>query len=86
MIIRLEKVDPKQNQRRYYALSACPTLFGEWSVLREWGRIGHRGGRTMVESHETEHAANAALSAWQRRKERRGYVSMGFQLELPLAI
>ena len=85
MFIRLEKIDPKQNQRRYYALSACPTLFGEWSVLREWGRIGHRGGRTLVESYETEGAAQAALSAWKHQKERRGYVSLGEQMVLPLA-
>ena len=85
MIVRLEKVDPARNQRRYYALSVCPTLFGEWSVLREWGRLGHAGGRVRMESHTSEHAAQAALSAWKQRKERRGYVSMGFQMELPLA-
>ena len=84
MILRLEKVDPARKQRRYYALSVCPTLFGEWSVLREWGRLGHQGGRIMLDSHPSEDAAQAALSAWKRQKERRGYVSRGVQMDLPL--
>ncbi|MEM1364057.1 MAG: WGR domain-containing protein, partial [Pseudomonadota bacterium] len=32
------------NKRRFYALSVQRTLFGEWALVREWGRIGV-GGR-----------------------------------------
>jgi len=33
--------------RRFYALSTQPTLFGEMSLIRSWGRIG-TNGQTMV--------------------------------------
>lgn len=83
-MLRLEKVDPARNQRRYYAMSICPTLFGDWSVLREWGRLGHRGGQIRVEDHMDEAAAEAAMLRWKQQKERRGYVSVGVQLALPM--
>ena len=83
MLLRLIKVDPSRNQRRYYALSVNPTLFGTWSVSREWGRLGHRGGRIRTDEHADEPTAQAALEQLKRQKERRGYVSTGVQLALP---
>jgi predicted DNA-binding WGR domain protein len=41
--VRLEKRVPEQNQHRFYLLRLAPTLFGEWSLIREWGRIGQQG-------------------------------------------
>ena len=43
MIAYLEKVEPKQHMLRFYALRVAPTLFGEWTLIREWGRIGSPG-------------------------------------------
>lgn len=83
MLICLQKVAPAQNQRRYYALSVCPTLFGEWSLVREWGRLDQRGGTMKSAVFPTEADAEVALRSVQRRKERRGYVSLGTQMELP---
>lgn len=83
MLLRLEKIDHRKNQQRYYALSLAPTLFGEWSLLREWGRIGRRGGRIIAEAFETEADAAASLTMIRLQKERHGYCSTGFQLELP---
>ena len=40
MIAYLEKVEPKQRMLRFYALHVAPTLFGDWALVREWGRIG----------------------------------------------
>ena len=40
MIAYLEKVEPKQRMLRFYSLHVAPTLFGEWALVREWGRIG----------------------------------------------
>lgn len=82
-MLRLEKIDHGKNQQRYYAMSVCRTLFGEWSLMREWGRIGRRGGRILAEAFETEEQATASLAAIRLQKERRGYCSAGFQLELP---
>lgn len=36
-------IDPAQNKLRYYAMSVQPTLFGEWALVRQWGRIGSPG-------------------------------------------
>ena len=83
-MIHLEKHDPARNQRRYYALALCPTLFGGWTVLREWGRLGSRGGRIRLDPHDSADAAEAALARLKRQKERRGYVSTGVQRALPL--
>jgi predicted DNA-binding WGR domain protein len=42
-MIYLTKTDPAQNMSRFYTLDIQPTLFGEWALLREWGRIGRAG-------------------------------------------
>ena len=28
---------------RFYTMALQPTLFGDWALLREWGRIGSAG-------------------------------------------
>lgn len=70
--MRLEKRVSEKNQRRFYLLDLQPTLFGEWSVIREWGRIGHPG-TVRIDSFATEAEAAAELSRKAREKERRGY-------------
>ena len=37
--VRLEKRVPEKNQHRFYRLLLAPTLFGEWSLIREWGKL-----------------------------------------------
>jgi predicted DNA-binding WGR domain protein len=41
--IMLERIYDEKNMARFYKLDVQPTLFGDWTVIREWGRIG-RGG------------------------------------------
>jgi predicted DNA-binding WGR domain protein len=36
----LTRIDPTRNIDRFYVVQVLPTLFGEWAVLREWGRRG----------------------------------------------
>jgi predicted DNA-binding WGR domain protein len=45
---RLQKRNPERNQYRYYVLDVQPNLFGSWSLIREWGRIG-RPGQVKIE-------------------------------------
>lgn len=66
------KTLPKQNQHRYYFMTILPTLFGDWSLIREWGRVGS-GGRIRVEHHITQEAAIYSLLKWKKAKSRRGY-------------
>ena len=39
----LEKRQPAQKMARFYRMAVMPNLFGEWTLLREWGRIGQGG-------------------------------------------
>jgi predicted DNA-binding WGR domain protein len=70
--MRLTRIDPLRNMARFYELHLQPTLFGETSLVRCWGRIGGEG-RALVETHGSDEAAGEALSRWRRRKEKRGY-------------
>ena len=68
----LERVDGARNMYRYYVLSIEPSLFGDTSFVRRWGRLGRAGGR-RVSLHADRDAAREELSAWLERKVRRGY-------------
>jgi predicted DNA-binding WGR domain protein len=74
MNVRLEKIDPQKRQRRYYAMSVTQTLFGEWCLVREWGRIGSAGGQGMVDYTASRADAKAALDKLSNQKCRRGYI------------
>ena len=70
--IYLVRREPARNRQRFQALTATPTRFGSWAMVREWGRIGHPG--TVRETwFATETAAIQAGAAMRQRKERRGY-------------
>ena len=53
----LTRIDPSRNINRFYVVQGLPTLFGDWTVLREWGRRGSPG--TM------------RLSSYERRNDAR---------------
>lgn len=69
----LERIDRTRNMTRYYRLSAVETLFGDWAVVREWGRIGRRG-QTREESAPTRQSAERLIADYAARRLRRGYV------------
>ncbi len=46
--LHLTCIDPEHNKWRFYALSVQPTLFGDWVLVREWGRIGAGGRRLAI--------------------------------------
>ena len=84
MNIRLEKILPAKNQYRFYSVSIMQTLFGEWALIKEWGRIGSKGGQCRTEWHSSADNAENALLRIKARKEKRGYVVRPIQLLLPL--
>ena len=71
-LVALERVDPERNVYRYYVLSIEPTLLGDTSLTREWGRIGRRG-RRIIEFCPDVPIAREKLEGWLARKSRRGY-------------
>ena len=71
-MIRLTRSDPARNMHRFYAVQLAPTLFGEWALVAEWGRIGsHAEVRQQV--FPTEQLAQVALANRIQTKTRRGY-------------
>jgi predicted DNA-binding WGR domain protein len=72
----LDRCDPACNMARYYVLSIEPSLFGETTLVREWGRIGLPGQR-RIELYESQSHAVEALEMWLWRKRRRGYLLRG---------
>lgn len=72
----LEKRDPTNNEYRFYALHVVPTLFGGWSLVREWGQIGSPG-RVVVETFETREAGEQALAERMHEKLKKGYEAVG---------
>jgi predicted DNA-binding WGR domain protein len=75
-MIHLTRIDPARNMARFYALSLAPTLFGEWLVVKEWGRIG-QAGTVRAEAHPDVETAAEALARQISAKRRRGYVAAG---------
>lgn len=73
MFVRLEKINPAERQKRFYVMNVAQTLFGEWCLIREWGRIGSAGGQRMIDYTETKEEAEAALNKLSAPKCRRGY-------------
>lgn len=68
----LEKHDPAKNQARFYNMVLLPNLFGEWTLYREWGRIG-QSGKVRMEWFGSEDEAKSALTTLEATKRRRGY-------------
>ena len=71
---RLQSIDPARNRRRFYAMSVQRDLFGDWVLVREWGRIG-RPGRVRLDHHHSVRAALDAMRALSTQKQRRGYLA-----------
>ena len=70
----LYRVEPSKNMNRYYTLSVQPNLFGGFSLLRNWGRIG-TGGQIRVDFFDDEDAAISASDRLVESKLKRGYLA-----------
>ena len=68
----LEKRQPSKKVARFYRMSVMPNLFGEWTLYREWGRIG-QGGQVRMDWFADENQAVAVLITLEAAKRLRGY-------------
>jgi predicted DNA-binding WGR domain protein len=72
----LTRIDPARNMNRFYVVTVTPTLFGDWAVLREWGRRGSPG-TLRLDSYRTApggavgRAAHSQASAAARLSDTR---------------
>ena len=72
--LRIERRDLAKNMLRFYALQVTSNLFGEWCLLRVWGRIGRRG-QMRTEYFWTQDEAQDALWEAENRKRKCGYLA-----------
>lgn len=70
----LTRTDPARNMARFYVVTVQPTLFGEWAVIREWGRIG-QSGQVKATACASYRDAEALGSRLRQQKTRRGYTA-----------
>ena len=70
--LRLASVDATSNRRRVYGLAWRPTLRGETTPVRTWGRRD-RPGRSRATVYPDRHGARADIRRLLRRRLRHGY-------------
>lgn len=70
--IYLERIDRARNMARYYRLSVVETLFGEYAMVREWGRIGG-GAQSREHICRSEDEAERLLERHRAQRIGRGY-------------
>ena len=63
----LTRTDPTKKLRRFYLVRIVPTLFGEWSVVREWGRVGSPGTVRAISFGQQQEAQKAEQRSIKRR-------------------
>jgi predicted DNA-binding WGR domain protein len=80
MMVYLTKRDAALNVQRYYLVCVGPTLLGEYSVTREWGRIAGHSRRMTPATFASDGEALRHAQQLVRRKLKRGYVGDGQML------
>lgn len=70
--MHLTRIEPQANHFRFYRMEIVPGLFGDWGLVREWGRIGG-GGRVRTDWFESEAEAKDARFELHMAKAKRGY-------------
>ena len=68
----LTKIEPELRQFRFYRMNIVRGLFGDWGLVREWGRIGS-SGQSRTDWFDTESDANDARFDLHMKKAKRGY-------------
>lgn len=72
MEIYLKSIDPEKNRFRFYSMAVQPDLFGQYYLIRTWGRIGSRG-RCMPEIFNTYDEAIKSIDAIVKVRHNHGY-------------
>ena len=73
--IYLERHDPDKNLHRFYQMFVTPGIFGDWSLVREWGRAGSPG-TVRKDWFNTEEEAWVAGQKLREAKQKKGYQSL----------
>ena len=63
-----------QKDTRYYSAELRQNLFGQWVVLRRWGRVTALQGQSLEHPCESYEQGLEILSAIEKRRSQRGYI------------
>ncbi|CAG1020222.1 hypothetical protein MTYM_00135 [Methylococcales bacterium] len=69
----LERHDTENNMHRFYQMFVTPGLFDDWSLIKEWGRVGSPG-TVRKEWFDTEEKAVSARQSICEAKVKKGYL------------
>jgi predicted DNA-binding WGR domain protein len=72
--IYLVRHDVAKNMHRFYQMYVTPGVFGDWSLVREWGRAGSPG-TVRKDWFDTEEEAVTASIKLSNAKQKKGYQS-----------
>jgi len=70
--IYLVRHDQAKNMHRFYQMFVAQGLLGEWSLIREWGRVGSPG-TVRNDWFDTEEEAVIARQKIADSKQKKGY-------------
>jgi predicted DNA-binding WGR domain protein len=70
--IYMERHDTKNNMHRFYQMFVTPGLFDDWSLVKEWGRVGSPG-TVRKDWFDSEEAAAIAGQKIRMSKIKKGY-------------
>ena len=70
--IYLVKHDSEKNMHRFYQMFVIPGLFNDWSLVKEWGRVGSPG-MVRNEWFTTEQEAEMVSQKIMGKKIKKGY-------------
>jgi len=73
--IYLEHQDPDKNMHRFYQMYVTPGIFGDWSLVKEWGRKGSPG-TVRKDWFDSEEEARGAGEKLKALKVKKGYQSI----------
>jgi predicted DNA-binding WGR domain protein len=68
----VQLVKKNKTNQRFYTLQVQPDLFGKWSLLLEWGKIGNLG-HTKIITYKSKKDASNALKEKMIKKLVNGY-------------
>ena len=71
-MVFLTRSDPARKLNRFYIVRLAPTLYREWTLLREWGRSGSPS-TVRLTSFDCYDAARKAGQRSVKRRLRHGY-------------
>jgi predicted DNA-binding WGR domain protein len=63
-------------ETRYYQVELCQDLWGQWVVVKRWGRRGTALGQRRCVPCESYADALTVLARIQRRRSQRGYCAV----------